>query len=224
MNNPIVNRFKGNFLSVFLSTISATCRFHVSGSENLRQALDSGKPLIGTSWHGMTMMVIGSLRKFIDLRSVVTIIPDDYRGDILEIFANKIGIYPERLNLSGDHSLEMSHKLVRIIRQISSGRNFLIHPDGPAGPAYQIKPGITAIAQKTGALILPLGGYCRSAYHWHRWDRYAWPLPFSKVQLYVGEPISISRDLSDLSFVNQELETTLNRAAFQAAADFYEQR
>lgn len=222
MNNPIVNRFKGNFLSVFLSTISATCRFEISGLQNLNQALESGKPLIGTSWHGMTMMVIGSLQKYIKLGSVVTIIPDDYRGDILEIFSNKIGIYPERLNLEGDNSMETSRKLVRIIRQISSGKNFLIHPDGPAGPAYVVKPGLTAIAQKTGALIMPTGGYCRNAYHWHRWDRYTWPLPFSKVQLYVGEPFTISKDVSDLSKKNQELENILNKAAFQAAADYYE--
>ena len=222
MNNPLVNRIKGNFLFVFLSAISATCRFEISGIENLHQALESGQPLIGTSWHGMIMMVIGSLRKYIDLDSVVTIIPDDYRGDILEIFANKIGIYPEKLNLDGDNSMEMSRKLVRIIRQISSGKNFLIHPDGPAGPAYTVKPGLTAIAQKTGALIMPMGGYCRHAYHWARWDRYTWPLPFSKVQLYVGKPFTISRDIQDLSHKNKELETILNRAAFQAAADYYE--
>ncbi|RLD04966.1 MAG: hypothetical protein DRI65_09725 [Chloroflexota bacterium] len=222
MINPILNRIKGNFLFIFLSTISATCRFEISGIENLYQAIESGKPLIGTSWHGMTMMVIGSLRKYIDLDSVVTIIPDDYRGDILEIFANKIGIYPDKLNLDGDNSMETSRKLLRIIRQISSGRNFLIHPDGPAGPAYVVKPGLTAIAQKTGALIMPMGGYCRHAYHWDRWDRYTWPLPFSKIQLYVAKPFTISRDIQDLSPKNQELEIILNKAAFHAAADYYE--
>jgi lysophospholipid acyltransferase (LPLAT)-like uncharacterized protein len=189
--------------------------------DRLEGAIQSGKPLIGTSWHGMTMMVIGSLRSYIDLTSVVTIIPDDFRGDILEIFANKMGIYPEKLNLDGDESFEMSRKLVRIIRQVTSGRNFLIHPDGPAGPAYKVKPGLTAIAQKTGALILPMGGYCRYAYHWPRWDRYTWPLPFSRIQLYVDEPLIIPPDLSDLTSVNLELENTLNRAAHQAAADYY---
>ena len=222
MINPILNRIKGNFLFIFLSTISATCRFEISGIENLYQAIESGKPLIGTSWHGMTMMVIGSLRKYIDLDSVVTVIPEDYRGDILEIFANKIGIYPDKLNLDGDNSMETSRKLLRIIRQISSGRNFLIHPDGPAGPAYVVKPGLTAIAQKTGALIMPMGGYCRHAYHWDRWDRYTWPLPFSKIQLYVAKPFTISRDIQDLSPKNQELEIILNKAAFHAAADYYE--
>jgi lysophospholipid acyltransferase (LPLAT)-like uncharacterized protein len=214
-------RFKGNFLHIFLTVASRTCRFHISGFENLQMALASGKPLIGTSWHGMTMMVIGSLRKYIDLSSVVTIIPDDFRGDILEIFANKIGIYPEKVNLDGDSTMELSRKLVRIIRQVSSGRNCLIHPDGPAGPAYHVKPGVTAIAQKSGALIIPMGGYCRHAYHWNRWDRYTWPLPFSKVQLCVGEPFDVPRTELDLDQTNRELETILNRLAFQAAADYY---
>lgn len=222
MNNPLVNRLKGHFLSAFLATISHTCRFRISGFQRLELAIESGKPLIGTSWHGMTMMLIGSLRKYIDLKTIVTIIPDDFRGDILEIFTNKIGIYPAKLNLDGDATMETSRKLVQIIKQISSGRNSILHPDGPAGPAYTVKPGITAIAQKSGGLIIPLGAYCRNAYHWHRWDRYTWPLPFSKVQLFVGEPFLISPDIADLETVNKDLEKILNRAAFQAMADYYE--
>jgi len=222
MSNKTINILKGNFLSVFLSTISKTCKFQISGVERLEAAIASGKPLIGTSWHGMTMMVIGSMRMHVDLRSVVTIIPDDFRGDILEIFTNKIGIFPTRLNLDGGSSMEMSRKLVGVIREISSGRNFLIHPDGPAGPAYVVKPGLTAIARKTGALIVPMGGYCRHAYHWHRWDRYTWPLPFSKIHVHIGEPYLISKDDFDLSDQNHQLETILNRVAFQAAANFYE--
>ena len=221
MANSLSIRFKGYFLYYFSAISSSTCCFQISGLDRLENAIESGIPLIGTSWHGMTMMVIGALRKYIDLKTVVTIIPDDWRGDILEIFANKLGIFPEKLNLDGDHSMEMSRKLVRIIQQVSSGRNFLIHPDGPAGPAYKVKPGLTAIAQKTGAIILPVGGYCRNAYHWKRWDRYTWPLPFSKVQLYVDEPIIIPPDVKDLKEWNQDVEKILNRAAFQAAADYY---
>lgn len=189
----------------------------------MQAALESGKPLIGTSWHGMTMMVLGSLRKYVDLSSVVTIIPNDYRGDILEIFANKIGILPTRLNLSGDSTMESSRKLVGVIRDISNGKYFIIHPDGPEGPAYKVKPGLTALAQKTGAAIMPLGGYCRNAYHWHRWDRYTWPLPFSKIQVHIGQAISIGSDIKDLTVINDAIEIILNRVAFQASANYYGQ-
>jgi len=222
MANPIEIAFKGNFLYYFLSLISRTCQFRISGTDRLERVLESGKPIIGTSWHGMTMMVIGSMRKYVDLNSIVTIIPDDFRGDILEIFANKIGIFPTKIDLSGESTLQMSRKLVTIIRKMQSGSNFLIHPDGPAGPAYKVKPGLTSIAQKTGAAIVPLGCYCRNAYHWHRWDRYTFPLPFSRIQVHVGEPLTIPTDLSNLNQMNLEIEKILNQVAFQAAADYYE--
>ena len=222
MNNPLINTFKGHFLYYFSEMVYRTCNIRVSGEHNLVSALESGKPLIGTSWHGMTMMVLNAMRKYLDLASVVTIIPDDYRGDILEIFANRVGIFPSRLNLDGDPSIAMSKKLVRVIREIVPGKYFMIHPDGPAGPAYKIKPGLTSIAQKTGAMIIPMGGYCRNAYHWHRWDRYTWPLPFSRIQLFVGKPAIVEREVEDLSLINDFLERELNMVAFQAAADYYE--
>jgi lysophospholipid acyltransferase (LPLAT)-like uncharacterized protein len=223
MKTSMINTFKGNFLYVFAQLVHKTCQFKISGLENLQSALESGEPVIGTSWHGMTMMILGSLRRYVDLSSVVTIIPEDFRGDILEIFLNKLGIYPAKLNLSGDPSMETSRKLVGIIRELSAGKYFLIHPDGPAGPAYAVKPGLTAIAQKAGAMIIPLGGYCRNAYHWHRWDSYTWPLPFSKIHIHVGQPISIDPDIKDLTEINHQVENILNQVAVRASANYYGQ-
>ena len=98
----------------------------------------------------------------------------------------------------------------------------MIHPDGPDGPAYKVKPGLPFIAQKTGSLILPLGCYCRFAYHVPRWDRYTLPLPFSTVQIQVGEPIRIPKGKADLQSTCRNMETILNRLTLQAAANYYE--
>jgi lysophospholipid acyltransferase (LPLAT)-like uncharacterized protein len=222
MTYQLSNLIKGNALYLYSIIVSRTCRFRITGEERIFQLLETGKPIIGTSWHGMTQMVLGSMRKYIDLSTLVTIFPDDYRGEILAVFAGKLGIRSKLLNLAGDSTLDMARKLVHIINSISSGDRFIIHPDGPEGPAYVVKPGLTFIAKKTGAMILPLGCYCRNAYHVPRWDRYTCPLPFSKVQVYVGEPFMIPETTSDLSAINQELTDILNRAAAQAAADYYE--
>ena len=221
MAGRISNFLKGNALYFYSSIVSKTCRFRISGEERLIQVLERGNPIIGTSWHGMTQMVLGSMRKYIDLSTLVTIFPDDYRGEILKIYADKLGVRSRLLNLTGDSSMDMARKLVHIIKSISSGDRFLIHPDGPDGPAYVVKPGLTFIAKKTGATILPLGCYCRNAYHVPRWDRYTYPLPFSRVQVHVGKPITIPNSATDLSDVNLELADILNRVAAQAAADYY---
>ena len=170
----------------------------------------------------MTMMLVGSLRKKMDITSFVAIMPDDHRGEALDVFARKLNVDSTPLNLEGDTTLGMSRKLIELMRKISSGKNFLIHPDGPAGPAYKVKPGLSYIAKKTGTVIIPIGCYCRHAYHVPRWDRYTLPMPFSKVHIHFGEPYTIPKDLSDLSQANRQLEDILNRVAAQAAANYYE--
>jgi len=147
--------------------------------------------------------------------------PDDYRGDVLAIFADHLGVESLKVNLSGDSTFGLGRKLVSLMKKMKDGKNFLIHPDGPAGPAYKVKPGLSFIAQKTGAVILPLGCYCRNAYHINRWDRYTLPLPFSKIHIQLGSLIFIPEDISDLDETNRMLEDILNRLTHQASAKYY---
>jgi lysophospholipid acyltransferase (LPLAT)-like uncharacterized protein len=107
------------------------------------------------------------------------------------------------------------------MKKMSSGKDFIIHPDGPAGPAYKVKPGLTFIAKKTGAAILPLGCYCRNAYHIKRWDRYTLPLPFSKIHIQLGQLITIQKDSKDLEETNRELDDIFNQLTMKASAKYY---
>lgn len=218
----MIAKISGTILYLFSVLVYRTCRFHISGVDQIERMLKRGEPVIVTSWHGMTMMIIGFLRKKMDLSSFVGIMPADYRGDTLEVFGQKLGVDPIPLNLSGDSTFGTGRKLVSLVRKISSGNNMLIHPDGPAGPAYVVKPGVSFLAKKTGAAILPLGCYCRHAYHVPRWDRYTLPLPFSKIHIQVGNLLTVPENIKDLSEINQQLTDILHRVSAQAAANYYE--
>ncbi|HDD55273.1 MAG TPA: hypothetical protein ENG59_03415, partial [Chloroflexi bacterium] len=146
----------------------------------------------------MTMMVAGFIRKYFDITSFNVIMPDDNRGDTLGVFADRLGVKAIPLDLSGDDTMGTGKKLVMLIKDLKRGRNFLIHPDGPEGPAYKVKPGLPYIARKAGSRILPLGCYCRHAYHVPRWDRYTLPLPFSTVHIQVGNLIRIQKEKQNL--------------------------
>jgi len=217
----MVNKISGKILYLFSVLVYKTCRFTFHGMDRLEAYKESGKPLIVTSWHGMTMMVAGFLTKVLDISKFAVIVPDDYRGDVLEIFANNLGVDPIKVNLSGDSTFGAGRKLVSLVKKMTTGKNFLIHPDGPEGPAYKVKPGLSFIAQKTGAAILPLGCYCRNAYHINRWDRYTLPLPFSKIHIQLGSLMIIPEDQKDLEPTNRDLEEVLNRLTFQASAKYY---
>jgi len=218
----MITSISGTILYLFSILVFRTCRFRVSGIEQLESALEKGKPIIVTSWHGMTMMIAGFMRKKIDISSFMGIRPDDHRGDTLEVFGRKLGVDSIRLNLSGDSTLGSGRKLVSLVRKMSAGKNLIIHPDGPAGPAYFVKPGVSYLAKKTGAAILPFGCYCRHAYHVPRWDRYTLPLPFSKVHIHIGNILTVPKNIQDLSETNQQLTDILHRVSAQASANYYE--
>ena len=218
----MIAKISGTILYLFSVLVYRTCRFHISGIDQIEIMLKRGEPVIITSWHGMTMMIIGFLRKRMDLSSFVGIIPNDYRGDTLYIFGKKLGVESIPLDLTGDSTLGTGRKLVGLVRKISAGKNMVIHPDGPAGPAYVVKPGLSFLAKKTGAAILPLGCYCRHAYHVPRWDRYTLPLPFSKVHIQVGNLLTVPENIQDLSETNQQLTDILHRVSAQASANYYE--
>ncbi len=218
----MIAKISGLILFLFSELVSRTCRFTINGLEEIEEIRENDSTAIATSWHGMTMMVLGSMRNYFDISSLTLFFPDDPSGEALAEFVKRLGMESVLLNLEGDPSLEMSSKLLSIIRKIKSGRNSLIHPDGPRGPAYVVKPGLTAIARMTGAAIIPFGCYCRNAYHVPRWDRYTLPLPFSKVHIQIGNILTVPKNIQDLSETNQQLTDILHRVSAQASANYYE--
>ena len=217
----MINKISGTILYLYSVLVYRTCRFTFHGLDQIKAYQDLDVPLIISSWHGMTIMVVGLLRKVLDISRFSAIVPEDHRGDVLAIFAYHLGAEPIKVNLSGDSTFGLGRKLVSLLKKMSAGKSFLIHPDGPAGPAYKVKPGLSFIAQKAGAPILPLGCYCRNAYHINRWDRYTLPLPFSKIHIQLGSLMEIPEELKDLEEINRELEDILNRLTLQASAKYY---
>jgi len=218
----LITKISGTILYLFSVLVYRTCRFHISGIEKFEAYLESGKPVIVTSWHGQTMMIAGFVMKYLNRHLSMVIIPDDSRGKILDVFIRRLGAEPVQLNLAGDITLGLSRSLVRVVRKITSGISLLVHPDGPGGPAYVVKPGLSFLAKKSRAVIVPIGCYCRHAYHVPRWDRYTLPLPFSKIHIEVGNLLTVPENLQDLSVINQQLTDILHRVSAQASANYYE--
>jgi len=82
--------------------------------------------------------------------------------------------------------------LLEMMRLMQSGYTGAITVDGPRGPRHEVKPGAALLAQKTGALLVPIGvGYSRCV-SLNNWDRTEIPLPGSRAVMITGEPFTIS--------------------------------
>ena len=71
-----------------------------------------------------------------------------------------------------------------------------ITPDGPRGPRREMKDGIVFLAAKSECAIVPMA--FRVSRCWRiagRWTDLVIPQPFSKVTVFLGEPIRVPRKL-----------------------------
>lgn len=214
-------KLNGTVLYFLAQLVRQHGRFQISGVENLQQAQDSGKPLILAAWHGMTMMLVGLLADQFDTSNIALLMPDDWRGESLQVFAEKMGARPFPMNLEGTATMATARRLTELVREVKAGNHCYITPDGPDGPAYVIKPGVAFIAQKAKGLILPFGAYARNGYRLNRWDRYTIPYPFSRVSIHIGKSMDVPRKV-ELTAVTDRLTDILHRVTAQAAANYYE--
>lgn len=76
-----------------------------------------------------------------------------------------------------------------VLRDLADGGVAAITPDGPRGPARQVKPGILRIAQRAGVPILPVAAVADRGWRLGSWDRLLIPQPFARVRIRYGTPL-----------------------------------
>jgi lysophospholipid acyltransferase (LPLAT)-like uncharacterized protein len=70
-----------------------------------------------------------------------------------------------------------------------------ITPDGPRGPRRRLQPGTVFLASRTGLPVVPLGFGFDNAWRARSWDRFAVPMPFSRLTCVAGWPIHVPTHL-----------------------------
>src|SRR5207237_1253373 len=79
-------------------------------------------------------------------------------------------------------------------------------PDGPKGPPRKVKPGVIYLAQKTGLAIVPItNAASRKLVMRRAWDRFEVPLPFGRICVAYGAPITVAEG-DDAEAKARELE------------------
>jgi lysophospholipid acyltransferase (LPLAT)-like uncharacterized protein len=148
----------------------------------------AGKPVtenyIGALWHNRLLIFPLVLRRFFPQRHGAALISASRDGDLLTDAIERFGFDVVR----GSSSRMGASAILQLTNILRSGRDVVITPDGPRGPAYELGPGIIFLAQKSGASVLPMNLEYSSCWRLKSWDRFIVPRPFAKVRLRVGNP------------------------------------
>lgn len=74
------------------------------------------------------------------------------------------------------------------MRKVQEGYSMTIAVDGPKGPIYKVKEGITAVSDKSKRPIVPVRGYPKKKFVFRKsWNKATLPYPFTKIQLKIGK-------------------------------------
>ena len=74
------------------------------------------------------------------------------------------------------------------------GYDLAVTPDGPKGPRYVVQQGVIALAQVTGLPIIAVTCNTHPKICLKSWDGFQIPLPFSRCELILNEPIHVPRE------------------------------
>jgi lysophospholipid acyltransferase (LPLAT)-like uncharacterized protein len=112
-------------------------------------------------------------------------------GRLIAFAIKLLGIH----SVAGSSSRGGSRALLELIRLIQAGADVGVTPDGPRGPRYEVKDGVVALAQKTGAFVYPVSYSTERKWQLRSWDGMIIPKPFSRGVLIIGEPIVVGPEL-----------------------------
>ena len=193
---PRVQAASAAAITAYIRLIDRTGRFEVRADPATVELVRRRRPFIGAFWHGRMMMMAPAWRRLVALSGVedplrLCIISSDHADSIL------VAQIMRRLGLDVVHG---SHKRGGLaiyrnaLRALGADRIAVMTPDGPRGPAEDVKPGIARLAQKAGVPIVPGSFGVARARQLRSWDSFVLPLPFARGIMAFGEPLSIARD------------------------------
>jgi lysophospholipid acyltransferase (LPLAT)-like uncharacterized protein len=81
---------------------------------------------------------------------------------------------------------------------LARGESVVLAVDGPAGPAFTVKPGCVQLAREAGVPIIPVAYTSRRQKTVaSRWDRMSLVFPFDELTVLFGDPIPLNDGLTD---------------------------
>jgi len=179
----------GLLVPVLTGTLHGLARtWHVSvrGSEH-RDRLE-GRPFLFALWHATLLPLLWWHRR----QPIALLVSRHRDGEIVARAAARLGYGLVR----GSSTRGGGTAFRRTLQCLAEGTPVAVTPDGPAGPARVVKPGVIRAARRASVPILPVTAVADRSWHARSWDGLCIPRPRACVTIRYGVPL-VGRDLDD---------------------------
>jgi len=172
-----------------------TLRFQIEDRANVVGAPPNER-YIGALWHNRLLLLPFVIKRYLPKRRGAALISTSRDGAILADLVERFEFEVVR----GSSSRKGASAVRQLAEVIASGRDVVITPDGPRGPAYELGQGIVFLAQQSGAEVVPINLEYSSCWRAQSWDQFILPKPFSTVRVIFGRPHRVASTATDEEF------------------------
>ncbi len=190
-------------VALFLRLWLATLRFRC----NVDRIDDSEGPVVLLLWHDKLFVSSWIANRYFS-RPATALISTSKDGAWLVAFFKFMGVTAVR----GSSSRRGAAALITLTRSMRAGNHAGITPDGPKGPALEFKAGAVSLARLTRCPFVVMGIRYHSCWRMRSWDRFAMPVPFSRVDVtLLREPTPTEGEADDA--ITARLQARLNETS-----------
>jgi lysophospholipid acyltransferase (LPLAT)-like uncharacterized protein len=203
-----MQQFAGLMAGFLYSAYASTFRYEVEFEEEIDKSIffnslnllkpNPEKNLIFACFHQDDL----SCLPFFSQNNICILISQSKDGQILASAVEHMGYQTIR----GSSHRGGVAGLLSGMKKVIEGYHLTIAVDGPKGPIYKVKDGITAISQKSKRPIVPVRGLPCSKFVFSKsWNKATLPMPFSKIKLIIGKI-----DFYDTQTLEEKLKSLKN--------------
>jgi lysophospholipid acyltransferase (LPLAT)-like uncharacterized protein len=156
---------------------------------------------IGALWHNRLLLFPFVLKRYLPERRGAALISASRDGALLADLVERFGYEVIR----GSSSRQGASAIRQLADVIASGKDVVITPDGPRGPAYELGQGIVYLAQQSRAAVVPVNFEYASCWRLKSWDRFILPKPFSKVRVTFGQTHRVAQTSTEEEFERERV-------------------
>ena len=175
-----------SFIGWFVIALwSRTLKITFVNKEIPGKLASDGRNFIYAFWHGRQFLL------FYTHRNSHVVIPasESRDGEIQTGILQRFGFDVVR----GSSKRKGERALLGMVEALRSGKCVALAVDGPRGPIYEVKQGITYLAGKLDKPIVPVIMSAERSWILEKiWDKYMLPKPFTRCVIMYGDPIQVN--------------------------------
>jgi lysophospholipid acyltransferase (LPLAT)-like uncharacterized protein len=168
---------------LLLHLLNLTCRVQVEGGEKLANQENFIYALWHEFWFLWFVCFVRSHRRHAWMQHPVAYMKPVHIA--LQLMDVRV-----LLGSRGEEGRRAAGELVELLKK---GWSTTISPDGPSGPLQVLKKGVLHIALESQVPVLPVRFRATRIVQLQSWDRKPVPLPFSRITVVYGEPVTVSK-------------------------------